>query len=580
MKREFLRILLIAFLPLFAVSCIDNIPDEEDLPRDAVSFDYLIEGDYALDYYVGSEITFTSTSPETTVGEPTWNFGDDTDLVVGKEVKHRFKTAGTYNVKLTIGDFSKTQVILISDIKPIMTINPIEGGICEVNVSKVTFSLDVPNPEGLSIEYLWTLPEGTLNANGETIEISTDTLPGELIFSNVGTQTVRLQVKLGGRTLEEGTANVQVGYSEAVPTLYYAVQGGRLMAHKLIANAPKGMKVSSYDLGVASGQHPFNLLFKDSSLYVLDCGKQFYYVNDENGVLGDGKISVISKDGSKVETMISNAGGPAFQDPFYGCIDGDFLYYADRNTGIIKLPLNTRNAVWGATEYPYYVNHNTLGYYNNGWGYGCIGGMLGKIKGVWHWCKFYNGNGIYRFKDTDILSAAVAAGDDSNLPKDGIALSGMQPKSFAYSPVSDKIAFSIMDVGYGGVYLCTMAEFEAIGSSKANLKNYKLTYTPSKADQEAYPELKGKKNLEFVPNITGVPAAVEGTGSEAVGICQLAYDEVNNCVYFAFRNNVPDDTSAPTGIYACNVKKGEVTLLVPGVSVYGLTVNNTPSKLF
>ena len=83
-----------------------------------------------------------------------------------------------------------------------------------------------------------------------------------------------------------------------------------------------------------------------------------------------------------------------------------------------------------------------------------------------------------------------------------------------------------------------------------------------------------------MPNISGKPAAVEGTGSEAVGICQLAYDEVNNCVYFAFRNNVPDDTSAPTGIYACNVKKGEVTLLVPGVSVYGLTVNNTPSKLF
>lgn len=580
MKREFLRIVLIALLPLFAVSCIDNMPEEEVLPRDAVSFDYRIDGDYALDYYVGSEITFVSTSPETTVGTPSWNFGDGTELVTGTEAKHRFKEAGTYNVKLTIGDFSKSQVIMISDIKPIMTINPIEGGICEVNVTKISFSLDVPNPENKTVEYLWILPEGTTNAAGESIQTSTDTLPGELIFTNVGTQTVRLQVKLGGRTLEEGTANVQVGYSEEVPTLYYAVQGGRLMAYKLIANAPKGMKVAPYDLGVASGQHPFNLLFKDSSLYVLDCGKQFYYVNDENGVLGDGKISVIAKDGSKVETMISNAGGPAFQDPFYGCIDGDFLYYADRNTGIIKLPLNTRNALYGAAEFPYYVNHNTLGYYNNGWGYGCIGGALGKVKGVWHWCKFYNGNGIYRFKDTDILPAAVTAGDDSNLPKDGVALSGMQPKSFAYSPISDKICFTLLDVGFAGFHACTLAELNDIGTSKSKLAAYKKTYTPSKDDTKLYPELTGKKNLEFEPNITGKPAAVEGTGSEAVGICQIAYNEVDNCVYFAFRNNEPSETCAPTGIYCYDVKKDKVTLLIYGVSVYGLTVNNTPSKLF
>ena len=61
MKRDFLKMLLIAILPIFAVSCIDNVPKVEVLPRDAVSFEYFIdqntESKYYLDYYVDSDIT-------------------------------------------------------------------------------------------------------------------------------------------------------------------------------------------------------------------------------------------------------------------------------------------------------------------------------------------------------------------------------------------------------------------------------------------------------------------------------------------------------------------------------------------
>ena len=51
MKSNFLKIFMIALLPIFAVSCIDNKVEVEDLPRDPVSFEYYIEGDYHLDYY-------------------------------------------------------------------------------------------------------------------------------------------------------------------------------------------------------------------------------------------------------------------------------------------------------------------------------------------------------------------------------------------------------------------------------------------------------------------------------------------------------------------------------------------------
>jgi hypothetical protein len=284
--------------------------------------------------------------------------------------------------------------------------------------------------------------------------------------------------------------------------------------------------------------------------------------------LGDGKISVIAKDGSKVQTMITNANQAAFDDPFYGCIEGDFLYYANRNTGMVKMKLTDRDKVYSLSEYPWYVQQATLGYYNNGWGYGTIGGVFGKINGVWHWTRFYNGNGIYRFLDSDILPAAIAKGDDTNKPKAGIMLEGMSPKSFVYTAKSatPKMCVHVMDAGYNGFYACTYDELEAVGTSKNALKPYAVTFD-------------GKM---FESNTTGNLPAVEGSGSEAVGICQMAYDEMNDCVYFGYRNNSVGGAEKfpPTGIYCYNVATGAVTCLIEGVSVYGLAVNNNPAKLF
>ena len=575
MKTNFLKTLLIALLPICAVSCIDNVPDVEVLPRDAVSFEYYIDQEtdslYYLDFYVDSDITFKNTSPETTVGEPTWDFGDG-DVLVGDTVTHFYAKAGTYKVKLTIGDFSREQSIMIAPIKPIVKI-VFSDEVCEVRTTPVTFDVELPNPKNKPATFSWTFPKDTKTENGDdyaTFEGQGVTdLPVPVKFSHVGSQQVQLNVKLGEEDLEPTLLNVQVAYNQAVPTLYYAVQGGRIMAHKLTGGKqPSDMNIASYDLGVASGQHPFTLLFKDSLLYVLDAGKQFYFVDDVNGNLGDGKISVIAKDGSKVQTMISNANQAAFDDPFYGCIEGDFLYYANRNTGMVKIALTDRDKVYSLSEYPWYVQQATLGYYNNGWGYGTIGGMFGKINDVWHWTRFYNGNGIYRFVDSDILPAAVAKGDDTNRPKAGIMLEGMAPKSFVYTAKSPtpKMCVHIMDAGYNGFYACTYEELEAVGTSKNAIKPYAVTYD-------------GKM---FESNTTGNLPAVEGTGSESVGICQMVYDEINDCVYFGYRNNSNGgaDKFPPTGIYCYNVATGQVTCLIEGVSVYGLAVNNNPTKLF
>ena len=580
MKTNFLKTLLIALFPLCAVSCVDNMPQEEVLPRDAVSFDYYInpaslpDPKYYLDFYVGSEITFINTSPETTEGAITWDFGDGfkADSVSSDTVFHRYAKAGTYKVTLTIGDSKTVQSVMIAAIKPIVKV-VYSDEVVEVRSTPVTFDVELPNPEGHEAIFKWTFPEDTKDETGSPYPSYNGKdildLPAPVKFSHVGSQQVRLDVILGGEALEPTFLNVQVAYNEAVPTLYYAVVGGSIKAHKL-ATPTGGMKIYSYDLGVSSGQHPLNILFsqKDTSLYVLDAGKQFYYVNDVSGVLGDGKITVVSKDGSKVQTMISNVGQAAFDDPFYGCIEGEDLYYANRNTGIIKLPLTDREKMYNTSDQPYFVQHNTLGYYQNGMAYGAIGGMFGKINGVWHWTKFYNANGIFRFVDSDIQPKAVDGTDKSLIPAAGIMLDGMWHKSFAYAAKSatPKLVLHIMDVGFNGIYAATYDEFNAVGSSKNGMKPYAVTYN----------------GMMFESNTAGNLPAKEGTGTESIGICQMAYDEINDCVYFAYRNNAPggEGKFPPTGIYCYHVADGAVSCLIEGVEAYGVAVNNIPAKLF
>ena len=572
MKTNFLKTLLIALLPIVAVSCIPNVPEEEVLPRDAVSFEYYIdqnaEPKYYLDFYVDSDITFKNTSPETTIGEPTWDFGDGA-VLTGEEVTHFYAKAGTYTVKLTIGDYSSKQSIMIAPIKPIVKI-VLDDEVCEVRSSAVSFEVELPNPKNKPATFTWTFPEDTKNEAGEDYatfvgDTVTD-LPEPVLFSHVGSQTVQLDVKLGEDDLEPTLMNVQVAYNKEVPTLYYAVQGGRVMAYKLTNNEqPADMKINSFDLGVSSGQHPFNLLFKDSLLYLLDAGKQFYYVNDVNGVLGDGKISVISKDGTKVQTMITNAGQAAFDDPFYGFIDGDFLYYANRNTGIMKVPLKDRDKVYTIDEYPYFVRHNHLQYYGaGGLAYGAVSRNFAKIDGVWHWSTCHTATATFCFQDDDILKEPIAQGDKALLPEEGKICDGVKIGSFYYSKKHDKVVFCAMGTSANCVSACTYEEWKAM-LSEGDISKKAVKY----------------QDKDFASNLDGNLPAVEGTGVESVGITQMAYDDVNECVYFAYRNNGKVTDRYPnTGIYCYSFKTEQVTCLLDGVSAYGLTVNNTPAKLF
>ena len=563
MKNLF-KLLLLCLFTINFTACKDHIPEVEDLPEDKVNFTYLVEDDtYQLDYYVGATIKFYPTKPVTT--DCVWNFGDGSKEEVGDTILHKFTTAGRYVVTLQANGVTKSNEIYISDIKPIVTLVQYDS-LCEVMTSYISFEVELPNPDNLDAEYQWTFPEGTTNEAGEPVA-SFVGLPedlGKVKFAKVGSQTVSLQVVLGGRNLELVKKNVQVALDTLAPTLYFATVGGNIMAVKIPETPSEGVVIEPYDMGVSAGQHMFNIICHEDKLYCLDAGKQYYYVNDVDGVMGDGQITILAKDASTIETMLSNVGGPAFQDPFFGFIDNGNLYYSDRNTGLITVPLSTRNATYSATDFPYWVQNNTLGYYGMGLSYGAISSNIIRIDDTYYWGKIYNGIGIWRFTAANILPAGTALPNPELVPAAGSVLANLggtsYPKSFVYNSATQEFYFTLCGTGEG-FYKTTIPELEAIKDVKT------LPTAKTFAD--------GNGCTQRTPDATNKDT--EGISSEPVGITQLALDEVTGRVYFALRSG---SSSVKSGIVYYDPATDKLHYLVENVDAYAVTINPNPSKLF
>lgn len=546
-------ILPIAVLTLALYSCKETYPTPEDFPNPNVTFDFAVEGDYELDFFVGSKIVFDR-SNSLNKGNATWNFGDNTEEAVTESdtISHRFQVAGKYIVKLTIDGESTTRTVFISDIVPSILSEIEGGGICEVNTTFVKLDVELPNPQNLTEEFEWTFPVGTVNENGDSVITSTDKSPAKVKFKDIiGSQRVTLKTKLGGRTLQESVFNVQVAYNKEVKTVYFAAKGGNIMAVKVDKNKTPEMTIKPYDMGVKSGQHPFNIFFNDSSLYVLDCGRQFTYINDETTQnMGDGKISVISYDGKKVETMLTNVGGYAFYDPFYGYLNAaeKKLYFSDRVSGFAAISLKARNQTMSRSNFPYFVQSNRLGYYGKTMMYTSLNSAFEFVDGTWWWAKINSPTGVFRFTNADILSKEATAADPE--PAAGVVFKNLVIKSF------------VVDVNAGLVHL--------VENSANALYSVPLDDTILKAIAKV-DDIKTYK-------IADLPIKAEGTSAEPVSITQLILDKETGYVYFGLCSD--DETLYKSGLYQYDPVTKTLTPIIEGIGVYGVAINNAKSKLF
>lgn len=532
-------------------ACVENDPTYNVYPSDDVAFTYCVTNEgYELDYLVGSTIQFTNTSALS--GACTWEFGDG-ETSTEPNPTHTYNLPGQYEVKLTVGGEFTTRPLLINDIKPTIVAKTENDAVCVINDVEVTLEVTLRNPAASAQpEYTWVLPEGTtlVDHPGITNNTYVGENPGRLTFKNIGSQTITLKTTLGGRALQDVKANVQVGTPNASKTLYYAVKSGNIMAYKLDYNVPEGSSNSPFDLGVKSGAHPLNLLFHNDILYVLDCGTQFTYINDTENNRGDGKITAVAKDGSSMETVLSNVGNTAFNDPFYGWIDSEMLYFADRNTGIRRIGVNERNLALNTSDakFDYFVMNNRLEYYGNPWQYGAMNACFAKVDGLWYWGKTYGGGGIYRFADSDISTVDISRGSN---PPYAVIFPDEFVKSFVID-TNNQILYAI--IRDKGLFAVPMADISANDASKTNTKaDNKYLVASFKSDSD-------------------------GSTGEFVDVCQMVLDSSDGSVYFGLRAD--EGSTEPSGIKRWNPATRQLETVVSGVSPYGIALNDNVSNLF
>lgn len=558
-----------ALVALTLVACVDKEPTYGDFPGKDVDFTYNVDGDeYTLDFYVVSTIQFNNTSAKT--GAVTWDFGDGTTSTESNP-KHKYKEAGLYKVSLMLeGVGTRTYPLLIYDIAPILSVVEQSAPTVVINDVTVRLGIELPNPENLECSYEWTFPEGTMKADGTPITTYKGEDPGLLKFRNIGSQHIELRtyfdVNGENRRLEDSYVNVQVGSNVPAPTLYYAELGGNIKAYKLInkEDLPAGTKNMPFDMGVSSGNMPTTLVFatekttteqgitEQDNVYILDCGKQYYYVNDENSTLGDGKITVMSADGTNVNVMVTNVGQQAFNDPFQGAADGDYLYYTDRNTGIRRLPLSTRGAVettnFNSTT-DYFVVNNQLAYYGQGIAYGAIHtGIYIDKDGMFWWGKNYSGYGIYRFSTADI-------GKTTGKVPHPVVLATTQPRAFTLDE----------ELGYLYVWM-TKGTTPGVGFTQYAL--------PAADATVEYPNYLTFIEMDADP--------INTTDSEGVYTTQMAVDlnDADHRVYFGFRA-AATEKNYQTGLSFFNPTTGKIERFNDNSDkILGVCINPRLTHLF
>lgn len=581
--KIFSKIALAALAVTTLGACSEQYVDPTHYASADVDFTYNVEGDqYQLDYYVVSTIQFNNTSAK--AGSFVWDFGDGTTSTEVSPM-HKYDVAGKYEVTLTLeGVGSRTYPLMINDIAPVLTVESQTDEIIEFNKTTMTFNIELPNPENLPVQYVWTFPEGTTYADGTEAtqfigyahEDGTTDYPEPVKFRNIGSQRVSIvttfDTRDGGenRRLADSYLNVQVGCAEPSQTLYYAQRGGNIKAIKLLENVPEGTKVMPYDLGVPTGSTVFNLLcntvFKPGDaetgtpdentdwIYILDAGKQYYYINDENGVLGDGTMTAMHADGTGVNVVITNVGGPAFNDPFRGFITNGTIYYSDRNTGFTSIECTMRGGVEGVGDSnrrkSYVMTNENTPFKDQGISWGAITCGLLRDSNNWWWIgKNYNGFGIFRFQEKDVYESETEA-KKHPLPS-AVLFSGEKHTAFT------------IDEKNGMLYVYHTGANQ--GFRSYTLPDYNTALTSKDCLFE--------KTLDCAPENT--------TGDEGLFVTQFALDNETGRVYFCYRPENGDESGLKAGIVyfdpATQTLKnyGETTDLATGC-----VINPNKTKLF
>ena len=337
----------------------------------------------------------------------------------------------TINSEMTIG----SNALAESGIKSFIAaegIREIPLAICQncAELSSVTLPLTTTSIKRSAFENCAKLKSLTFDKNLNYIEdLSIPKTIEEIICKNPNVPTI------SGNVFTEDMANTTVKVSEKAVDKYKAANGWNFLNivgdssipdEEVAIGCPSGLYFATkggkllykdetgniIDTGTPSGAHAFQLASAHNRVYVGYAGVRFTYSGTPDGE-GDGEVFYLNKSGDSFYrvTLLSNIGYHAFQDPFSLTVDEKEhkALIADRNVGIHTMDTETAG-LYG--EQPFLLQNNWLAYYGKSISYGAIGsGLVRDSEGVYWMGKKFNGNGIFRFNESDIHS-------DGNIPSE------------------------------------------------------------------------------------------------------------------------------------------------------------------
>ncbi len=331
--------------------------------------------------------------------------------------------------------------------------------------------------------------------------------------------------------------------AQQLPTgLYFATKGGNICYYS---------NGTIRDTGIAAGDHPFQMQTYGNAVYVADAGENFTFSTNSSG---DGLFYKIEYDGNSFfKTPIMTPmhaeewHNTHNSDPYTCFIDkskGD-IYITNRNIGAIKINANERDwrsegAINTASVSKIFVQTEWLEHYGRGLAYGAlISGFHRDSNGLNWMSYYYNGCGIFRFKDSDIRP-------------EGYSISDTPQYSFI---LNDELINSFyIDEANGYLYVLA---FEGYNGKHTGLYRIALNEVDNFT-----------RDLSSAVCITDEPASNEGTTTEP-GIRQITGDGKN--IYWSYI--APKGEGYTSGIKMVNATGTPVVkTLIEGVEAYGLTL--------
>lgn len=503
----------------------------------------------------GQKVVFTNLSTGSDKWEASswqWEFGDG-GKSTQKNPSYTYKKAGIYEIKLQVDsnkNYVRKRQITVYDSIPV-----IYTGVDSIKYYQLhTFQALIYNPYGYTITYDWTFSDNAVSQNITNNKSTAAKL--DVFFNKKNTnETVKLRIKVGSIIDTLLTYNFKV-HDVKARSLVMSQKGGNILRQRTFALGIEAAEATN----IPSGKNPLNILVRNEQLYIFDAGTNVNYnANWATDATGDGNIRVVDLK-TNVATEIANNNGKSSHFGFYnGYVDANYIYWTDYSEFMYRTPINStvgnfewKGSVDAQTTIPYYLaTVNRLGYYGKGLASNQRSGGIAFFDNAYFWAKGGSGRGIYRFMETDILSAAATG--SSPVPTLGVILSDFAVHAFVIDQINRKIYFSATGPeNKAGFWVANIN-----GSSPMLIDNAPID------DASLY--------------ITGI-----------------AVDNSTNKVYWAYRSPETLGKPSPSGTWAeyytknpthrtgikqatlsvLNARPGNVEYFSLGVEAYGIAIDN------